>query len=167
MKIRKLSWLRYYCLIRKACSNFITCPNNILYEDLPLPSPTSTHSPPFTPDPWVLDPLLDHVLHLVVSVQCPLIWNTPSSLWSLDHDIFEEYKPVILQKIPQFGFFYHFLLIRFRLCILAGRPVMLCLLVHHTTGLPCWLISKLVVLALTSWLRWCLPGFTDVKLLTY
>ena len=37
-----------------------------------------------------------------------------------DIDIFEEYKLVILESIPHFGFVQCFLIIRSQLCFLAG-----------------------------------------------
>lgn len=50
------------------------------------------------------------------------IYLALSVLLCQDLDTLEDYKPAILYNVPPFGFVFHFLILRFRLCI-VGRKI--------------------------------------------
>lgn len=56
---------------------------------------------------------------------------SPSVFLCQDPDTFEDYKPIILYNVPQFGFIFHFLIHRFRLCIFGRQIIKMVLCLSH------------------------------------
>lgn len=144
--IRKLTFVYYCYSIYGPSSDFASCPNCALCRK--RKSQIVLRS-------------------FVTSLQSPFIWNTSLVCLFHDADILKSIGHFV--DCPQFGFVWCFLRIRFRFC-LFGRNVKegdVVFSVHPLRGTWCLFVSFLVMLTLIMCWRWCLLGFSTVKLLFF
>lgn len=141
-KVGKWTWI-HYC-------HFIV----LLYSHCPMLSFITEGS---TSEPWSI------WLSLVASY-----WKGPSvSPWLS----WPYYRPVFLEKVPQFWFVWRFPMIRFscRSLTKISRKWSFCIPLPASSQVTCtwvWLHPLQVMCTLITWLRRCLPGFSTIKVLT-